>query len=368
MRSMILLVCCLLWGTQIHSQTLSFGGDPIAEITPTLEILDRRSSTLQNNRGVLEEKIEVLRPLASSIARDLEMLEEFEPIIPDLDKAQLQQFLNTDITTPTQFREFQSALSSVISFRNFLTEESVNAFRNIERSRPNLLNEIVDDLGIEFSSDQEDSVIRSFQGACEFVLRGRDILPDALTQCKTDVRALLGARKPQIDISVLARTNASVQAVINELQAQLNSDATEIEQIKAQRENIIRQAQVNSREAIPIEMVATICATLIVFASIMWFVTNAIIKLATANTQDEYENKAKSFPIFLELVTVFILTVTILILGLANKINNEALAALIGGISGYVLGRIKQGGTAERPSDAVAQKVAPQASPPEGSS
>lgn len=41
----------------------------------------------------------------------------------------------------------------------------------------------------------------------------------------------------------------------------------------------------------------------------------------------------------LELITVYILVSTILILGLANRIDNEVLGTLLGGISGYVLGR-----------------------------
>lgn len=48
-----------------------------------------------------------------------------------------------------------------------------------------------------------------------------------------------------------------------------------------------------------------------------------------------------SYLLFLEMMTVFLLTGTILILGIANKIDEQGLTALIGGISGYVLGRIR---------------------------
>lgn len=40
-----------------------------------------------------------------------------------------------------------------------------------------------------------------------------------------------------------------------------------------------------------------------------------------------------------EIITVFLLTSTILLLGLTDKLNSEILGTLIGGISGYVLGR-----------------------------
>lgn len=43
--------------------------------------------------------------------------------------------------------------------------------------------------------------------------------------------------------------------------------------------------------------------------------------------------------LILELITVYLLTATILILGIASKIQSEVLGTLIGGISGYVLGR-----------------------------
>ncbi len=43
--------------------------------------------------------------------------------------------------------------------------------------------------------------------------------------------------------------------------------------------------------------------------------------------------------LILQLITVYLLTVTILILGIAGKISSEVLGTLIGGISGYVLGR-----------------------------
>ncbi len=40
-----------------------------------------------------------------------------------------------------------------------------------------------------------------------------------------------------------------------------------------------------------------------------------------------------------EIITIFLLTSTILLLGLTDKINSEILGTLIGGISGYVLGK-----------------------------
>jgi hypothetical protein len=57
-----------------------------------------------------------------------------------------------------------------------------------------------------------------------------------------------------------------------------------------------------------------------------------------------YRNPALQHLIFesgilLELITVFLLTTTILLLGIGGKIEKEVLGTLLGGISGYVLGR-----------------------------
>jgi hypothetical protein len=59
-----------------------------------------------------------------------------------------------------------------------------------------------------------------------------------------------------------------------------------------------------------------------------------------AGAQNREVSGPASYAMFLEMMTVFLLTGTILILGLSGRLNTEALAALIGGISGYVLGRM----------------------------
>ena len=46
--------------------------------------------------------------------------------------------------------------------------------------------------------------------------------------------------------------------------------------------------------------------------------------------------------ILVEIITVLLLTMTILILGLADKIKSEVLGTLLGGISGYVLNRFRK--------------------------
>lgn len=65
--------------------------------------------------------------------------------------------------------------------------------------------------------------------------------------------------------------------------------------------------------------------------------------LAPRLYKEHIQAEILSSKLTLELITVYILVTTILILGLANRIENEVLGTLLGGISGYVLGRSLSG-------------------------
>ncbi len=89
-----------------------------------------------------------------------------------------------------------------------------------------------------------------------------------------------------------------------------------------------------------------ILITLVAWLMIIAIVVGAIIIMGGKYNPASAGGTTQPFnyALFLEMMTVFILTATILILGLAAKLDNAALAALIGGISGYVLGRIHSSG------------------------
>ena len=87
-----------------------------------------------------------------------------------------------------------------------------------------------------------------------------------------------------------------------------------------------------------------ILTTLIAWTIIIALVIGAVLTVGwfhVATAKDSERQSGSNYSIFIEMMTVFILTATIMILGLGGKLNSEALAALIGGISGYVLGRMK---------------------------
>lgn len=71
---------------------------------------------------------------------------------------------------------------------------------------------------------------------------------------------------------------------------------------------------------------------------ILLFLGPMIIRTFAKNAAD---TKAYSSAVLLELITVLLLTMSVLILGLADKIAGEVLGTLLGGISGYVLNRIR---------------------------
>ena len=92
----------------------------------------------------------------------------------------------------------------------------------------------------------------------------------------------------------------------------------------------------------------TIGWTLLAWGLIITVVIAAIVMLARYQSMNPTRQDF-SYPIFLEMITIFVLTASVLILGLAGKLQTEGLAALIGGISGYVLGKSKDGSAPNRP-------------------
>lgn len=73
---------------------------------------------------------------------------------------------------------------------------------------------------------------------------------------------------------------------------------------------------------------------------LLLFLGPAWIRRKSPNNENESGSAGNS--VLLEISTVLLLTMSILILGLSGKINGDVLGTLIGGISGYVLNRMRQ--------------------------
>ena len=72
---------------------------------------------------------------------------------------------------------------------------------------------------------------------------------------------------------------------------------------------------------------------------LLLFLGPAWIRRKSTNPDGDTTGNGQS--VLLEISTVLLLTMSILILGLSGKINGDVLGTLIGGISGYVLNRMR---------------------------
>ncbi len=126
---------------------------------------------------------------------------------------------------------------------------------------------------------------------------------------------------------------------------------SEVQKIQTSLEAVERKSvqQLRGKTLIDTSAQTVIYYTLWAWGSIIVAVIVAILLLGyfalignarDAGAQNREVSGPASYAMFLEMMTVFLLTGTILILGLSGRLNTEALAALIGGISGYVLGRM----------------------------
>ena len=81
------------------------------------------------------------------------------------------------------------------------------------------------------------------------------------------------------------------------------------------------------------------------YTLLAWVVVAVIITVSIANPFVKVRDRDTSNGnrrLLLEVMTVFILTAAILVLGIAGKLHSEVLGTLIGGISGYVLGKLRE--------------------------
>lgn len=141
----------------------------------------------------------------------------------------------------------------------------------------------------------------------------------------------------------------SISTYISDLKTQADNNKKKTQENRIKLRELQERDAVESKNVIDQSAIRVITNTLIAWAGIITLVVGAIIALAWfkyryQKTADNSEGDGEfSYILFLEIMTVFLLTGAILILGLAAKIDNQGLAALIGGISGYVLGRMRSG-------------------------
>ncbi|WP_172298407.1 hypothetical protein [Pseudoruegeria sp. HB172150] len=344
--------------TSEESEASSFVG---LTVSGAIEILDEQATALRARSADISAKKILVDRLIRRAKEDLQEATEYI-FDKDFDLEMAKSFSLDAIRTREQLAPFNDFLRTVGRNRYSVSIYNLGSeFENLYIQDPDLYNKISN--GYPSFYDYQDLTFEIGPSRSSFCLDlSRNLFEfpsDLISECKEEVAALIswaeGNETAEEELAFLNAAIADLDTLSKELEtdsARMQSDLTEV---RKRRDDAILQAQISARETIPREMVYTIIATLLVFAVILTSVMYSIIRLSSAKDENEYLNKSRSYPIFLELVTVFVLTVTILILGLANKIQNEALAALIGGISGYVLGRIKQDGKSIEVEDSNAR-------------
>jgi hypothetical protein len=137
----------------------------------------------------------------------------------------------------------------------------------------------------------------------------------AFQSYRSDLLSAFSARAT--DIGILTKADRAEMARIQE-------DAAEITRAIGQRED--DQARLDSR-------IVTIAIPVVVLALIGIFLAPLLYK------SEDMRSSIITSGMLVELMTVFLLTTAVIILGVAGRIQAELIGTLLGGVSGYVLGR-----------------------------
>ena len=317
--------------------------------------------TLEAELLRVRQKKNTLSRLLSVADEDMEVISAFEPVRVELDSELASRFLSLNPSNYSELSDFSDLLE--VSGNSIYVDRLSITFQQLETENEGLfleLAQLLETQDIDFRELEFLLGSRLGRGGCSFIARRISTSPDievneqALQDCKTDIAQseensddnntqqtkmqLFSSAIGLLD-GVFRNTTERENSIIESLGV-LRERIAEIRQVVSERRDTLEEQR---REITP-EMFQMITVTLLVFAAIMTAVMFSIIRLSKPSSDNEVIDKSITYPIFLELVTVFVLTVTILILGLANKMDDQALAALIGGISGYVLGRMNKTG------------------------
>lgn len=133
--------------------------------------------------------------------------------------------------------------------------------------------------------------------------------------------------------------NSNIDLLLEEVKRENESVTTKVEELTNKASVIYDQLETKEERQSKIDQ--TLVWTLPVYGILILAIL-MIPRLYRGNK--ELQAQIFSSGLILELITVYLLTATILILGIAGKIEPEVLGTLIGGISGYVLGRALKSG------------------------
>lgn len=143
--------------------------------------------------------------------------------------------------------------------------------------------------------------------------------------------------KTEINFQVLTeiknKLNSAIEGEISSNIKNIDLAFTDLKKIKSNRTKILEK--LNEQETQINDLAIKLGLPLFCLTILLLFLVPSFVKTNSTT------NVANSQNSLVEISTVLLLTMTILILGLSGKIQSDVLGTLIGGISGYVLNRIR---------------------------
>ena len=232
-----------------------------------------------------------------------------------------EQELNTYFNSLDFYFRIQSAIPTVNGSQN--NQISPNAINLVNNNYNNFTAKISQELKSINTNEILNNVIDNIGGK-EPVLNSNEKLESL---------------KSVLNSNIINNIKSNLLAIINN---EISSNKSNLEQIQLdlqnEKTNRIKILQKLNEQATQINDLAIklglplFCSTILLL-----FLVPSLIKSNSGDkdSQTSYQN------VLLEISTVLLLTMSILILGLSTKIQSDVLGTLLGGISGYVLNRVR---------------------------
>ncbi len=300
--------------------------------------LSQRISAAEGKKKRLEAEIDALSQIKDSIASSIARTDQLaypsglEKTFSALKKRVGRSIDNQSIGTIFQIMgEFNMKLGSVAP------ELMPRGFYGAPGPQPTTLRQ---DISSELYMD--------FDGTDILVKNYLPMAPDAdlNEETRQELRTLLDTLSPTSFNTKRTQLKNYLKSKLEVVSGRLNAKRQELVEV----ENNLRllypalekkkKAQTQIDEALVTYGIPAIALTMISLIIVPMFYRRG-------NAQEYILNSGLLVQIF----TIFLLTSTILVLGFAGKIESNSLGTLLGGISGYVLGRTAQGGRSRRDDD-----------------
>ncbi|MFL9836825.1 hypothetical protein ABS768_04900 [Flavobacterium sp. ST-75] len=287
------------------------------QINEVIEETKRKIEDLENNKAALEKYLVSLNSLKNE-AENLkdsflnEAIEKIRSSITAHNEAQIYQ--DETIILDELNKQYQTLYDIETN------SESRNLMRLIYRATQELYSE---------------SVIREIEKT-----RYENKKPILTTESKLDnFKQKINSLIPKINTNLNLIIDNEIKTVTQKIEkcnSELKGKKGKLTDLFQQMEE--KETQINSlsiKLGLPL-----FCLTILLL-----FLGPALLKNKKNKDGIEY-SEGFSQNVVLEISTVLLLTMSILILGLSGKVNSEVLGTLIGGISGYVLNKVRTNSTA----------------------